>query len=345
MKNNSSTTHRRLNKNPRSGAIKVPTRKKLSKNTNVECEPDEILDTPNAPEEITDTYSETQPDDLSSDNQRINDDLEIQRVDKVRKSKIIIRKSAAKKAHNDNQKILNKFKNKAKHYSKKLLIRQVVFGLGVSVILGSTGYLSVNIMQTNEQALQVSAKTSELIVRDSSIANQPVFDQSTNSGPLPFNALANYQVAPDQPRAIYINKINVSARVIPMGVNDDNSLQSPINSYDAGWYNSSSKPGQDGAMLFDGHGSESGSYYGLFGYISTLNVNDKITVERGDGAVFNYIVVNKEITPLAEVDMSKMLVPYGGVSQGINLISCTGEWTSDHTTLDHRVMVYAVLQN
>ena len=287
----------------------------------------------------TQIFNEPQVDQIK-DAKKTDDDLEIERMDKARRDKFLAQALAADEARQEK----NKFTKKIKNIFDKMIVRQVTLGLGVALILGSTGYLSVNIWQTNEQSLEVSAKTSITEVKKDESNNQPVFAQGVNAEPLPANALSNYQVAPDQPRAIYINKINVSARILPMGVNEDGSLQSPVNSYDAGWYNASGKPGQDGAMLVDGHGSETGTYYGLFGYISTLNPGDQITIERGDGTRLNYIVANKEIVPLADVDMSKMLVPYGSASQGLNLISCTGEWTSDHTTLDHRVMIYAILQ-
>lgn len=168
-------------------------------------------------------------------------------------------------------------------------------------------------------------------------------NEGKDTTPLPPNTLASYHVAADLPRAIYISKIDVSARLLPMGVNADDSMQAPVNIYDGGWYTGSSKPGQVGAVVIDGHASQTGTHYGLFSRLDTLENGDVITVERGDGTRFDYTVVHTEIVAEKDVDMQKALLPYGDATHGLTLITCTGEWTADNKTLDHRVLVFASL--
>jgi len=236
--------------------------------------------------------------------------------------------------------------------TKNPMVRRVAVIAMLIGVLGSTGYISYNTWQTNTQAKEVistissSSQTSAPTVTDDSntaIPNDKLAAGVTTDKPAA-SALDSYQVAPDMPRAIYINKINVAAKVLPMGVNTDKSLQSPVNAYDAGWYNASAKPGADGAMLIDGHSSESGTYYGLFGRLNDVNVGESIVVERGDGVKITYIVRNKSVEPLAGLDMKKTLVPYGGAQKGLNIIACTGQWTADKSTLDQRLIVYATVQ-
>lgn len=238
------------------------------------------------------------------------------------------------------------YQHQSQRWFDNLMVRRLALGTFLVLLLGSTGYVSINTWQTNTQARQVLAKidgsTNSGI--EISVDNQSQLPPGIDTAKPSADNLANYKVAADLPRAIYIDKINVSARILPMGVNDDNSVQAPQNAYDAGWYNASTKPGQDGAMLIDGHSSETGTNVGLFGNLTTIVVGDQIIVERGDGVRFAYNVVNTTIEPVGGLDMSKMLIPYGGAKQGLNIISCTGKWNSDKSSLDQRLLVFAVLQ-
>ena len=246
----------------------------------------------------------------------------------------------------------NEVKNnkKSKAWHKKLAVRRSAVGLAVFLILASTGYISFTTWQTNTQAKEVlsslekSAKSD--LVNKNLVEAEPKVQKTTaeNSDKPVNNDLDQYQVASDQPRAIYINKINVAAKILPMGVNADSSLQAPVNAYDAGWYTSSAKPGQDGAILIDGHASETGTHYGLFGYLVDIVVGDEVIIERGDGVKFTYIVKNISTEPVDGLDMSKTLVPFGDAKQGVNLIACAGSWKADGSTLDQRLIVYATLQ-
>lgn len=60
------------------------------------------------------------------------------------------------------------------------------------------------------------------------------------------DVVANYKAAPTDPRAIYIDKINMKARTLPMATNPDGTMQAPINIFDAGWYTGDGavRPGQ-----------------------------------------------------------------------------------------------------
>ena len=154
------------------------------------------------------------------------------------------------------------------------------------------------------------------------------------------DVLANYRTAPDVPRALYIDKLGIRARIVSVGTGSNNSMQTPKNIYDSGWYAPSARPGTIGAVVIDGHASGS-TRMGLFAYIDTLKNGDEIRVEVGDGTTYRYRVVHNETKPMGEVDMSKVLQPYGGASEGVTLITCTGKWLPAQQTYDHRVIVYA----
>lgn len=219
---------------------------------------------------------------------------------------------------------------------RRLGRRRAVFAVGALLIIVGAGYGSFSLLQYTEAPSAQNA---------GAVYGTKLPQEQANEGketmPLPRNALDSYTVAADLPRAIYITKIGVAARLLPMGVNSDNSMQAPINTNDAGWYTGSSKPGQGGAMVIDGHASQTGTHYGLFGNLEKLVNGDKITVEQGDGTRFTYRVVHTEDVPESQVDMSKVMQPYGTATQGLNLITCAGEWVKGGSTLDHRILVFA----
>lgn len=234
---------------------------------------------------------------------------------------------------------------------KKSFFKRLALTLVAGVLLLSTGYVGVDTWLTNSR-LEASAEAPAPAPTSSADATKaPTKPESTGTfggdvdktAPVA-SALSTYRVAPDAPRALYISSLKIAARIQPMNLNGDKSLQAPKNIYDSGWYTGSSKPGQSGAMVMDGHASETGTHYGLFGYLDRIKEGDNITIEKGDGTKLQYAVVHVETDALADVDMNKVMVPYNGAAQGLNIITCTGKWTSDNSTLDHRLIVFAVPQ-
>lgn len=237
---------------------------------------------------------------------------------------------------------------KSKNLFGKNIVRKVSIGFVLLAVIVVTGYTSFDTWQTNNQLKQALAKNSatanEIASNKTTSSNQNaqqsdsnVLGDSTSSV-----SLADYKVAPDLPRAIYIDKIGVAAKILPMGVNTDNTLQSPETASDVGWYSGSAKPGKPGAMLFDGHSSETGTHYGIFGNLISLVTGDHITIEKGDGTKITYKVASTKIISVADFKMNEMMTPYGGAAQGLNIITCTGKWTADGKTLDQRLLVFAV---
>jgi hypothetical protein len=156
-------------------------------------------------------------------------------------------------------------------------------------------------------------------------------------------------VAPDRPRYLTINRLGiVNARVVELGTKgDDNQLEDPANIHDAGWYRESALPGAPFdityAGLYDGHNTGI-NQRGVFYNLGKLVVGDTITIERGDGALFNYAVREVQTPLLEEVDMAKMQKSFDPTIEGLNLITCGGDWSVERQTYTHRVTVRATIQ-
>lgn len=233
-------------------------------------------------------------------------------------------------------------KNRAKRMRELFLSKQAGF-IGLAIMVFTvTGYIAFDTIVTNAHVKeQLSGKT---IGDDTSTAVDTTTQHTVEGSdkmPVTPADIGKYAVAPDLPRAIYIGKIGVAARTLPMSVNTDGSVQAPKNIFDAGWYSGSVKPGEIGAMFIDGHSSGS-THEGLFGNLSKLVEGDTLQIEKGDGTRLTYQVTHTEVVKLADVDMKKMLLPYGNALRALNIMTCTGQWTNEGgtETLNQRVLIY-----
>lgn len=157
--------------------------------------------------------------------------------------------------------------------------------------------------------------------------------------------VAEYTVAADRPRYLTIEKLNVeNARILPMGVNSKGELDTPRNIFDVGWYEESSKPGTGGTMIIDGHNGGP-HVHGVLKDLPSLKAGDIIKVERGDGTIYKYVVVENVTVSLSESDKymnTAAKSPEAG-KESVTLISCTGEWSQTQGTYLSRQFTRAVL--
>jgi sortase (surface protein transpeptidase) len=157
------------------------------------------------------------------------------------------------------------------------------------------------------------------------------------------HVVADYSVAPDQPKYITIPAISSQqTRIRQLGLTKDNRMAAPNNIYDAGWYKQSSRPGQAGAMFIYGHVS-SWQAYGAFYNVKKLQPGDSITVTRGDDKAFTYKVVATKTYPYDKVDMNAVLSPVNGSITGMNLMTCTGKIIKGTSEFDQRLVVFTTL--
>lgn len=153
----------------------------------------------------------------------------------------------------------------------------------------------------------------------------------------------NYKTAPDQPRYIFIASIGVKAMVRSLGTTTAGQIESPANVYDAGWFNQSSKPGQPGAMVIDGHVS-SWSTKGVFSNLKQLTSGQTIVIEKGDSTKVTYVVIKTQVYDAKDVDMPAVLNPIEPNKPGLNLITCAGSVVKGTNDFDKRLVVFAVMQ-
>lgn len=210
--------------------------------------------------------------------------------------------------------------------------------LGVLAVLGLGFFVRVAVWEGDYYARMEGSE------RVAAITAEPEVEELVEVKPTE-TEVVEYTVAPDRPRYLTIEKLGVyNARVIAVGINSKGELGTPNNIFDIGWYDASGKPGHGGTMLLDGHNGGP-NIHGVFKDLPSLVQGDIVKIERGDGTVFKYKVVENYSVLLSEANVemnTAMRSPESG-RESLTLISCTGEWSQAQGTYLSRQFTRAVL--
>jgi Sortase domain len=140
------------------------------------------------------------------------------------------------------------------------------------------------------------------------------------------------------PVGIEIPAIGVRARLVPLRLNSDGTLEVPTRFGDAGWWAGGPRPGERGPAVIAGH-VDSRTGPAVFYRLSELRAGDRISVVRRDGSRVRFVVRRTERYPKARFPTARVY----GRTQGATLrvITCSGTFdrASGHY-LDNAV-VYA----
>ena len=106
------------------------------------------------------------------------------------------------------------------------------------------------------------------------------------------------------PAQIEIPAIDVSARIVPRGLNVDGSMQVPDFGL-AGWYRHGPKPGQGGPAVIVAHvDSQAGP--DVFARLHELVPGDEIVVHHQDGSTTAWVMTDAEQTPKDELPTQRI---------------------------------------
>lgn len=223
---------------------------------------------------------------------------------------------------------------------KKRAGRPLFAAMVVILVLGVLGYVAAETWFTSSAAREASGTGTTSGASANALEQGIAAEEGSDETDVPHSAIDSYVVGADQPRMLSIDKVNIRARILPMGVTAQNAIQAPVNIFDSGWYTGSAKPGTPGIAFIDAHASGA-TREGLFAYLDTVRPGDTIRIERGDGTILKYAVRKLETQKLADINMTEVLSPQDGIEEGLTLMTCTGKWMADSKTYDQRVIVYA----
>lgn len=158
--------------------------------------------------------------------------------------------------------------------------------------------------------------------------------------------IAEYVVAPDMPRYLTIPSLGINnARIVQIGLKDNNEMGTPRSAYDIGWYNRSALPGTNNVSVINGHGGNLGN--GIFRNLPNIQIGAEVRIEMGDGRLYTYRVVDTETKPLGDEANAYMDTVFTSPQAGkgsLSLITCTGDWWQASQTYSHRFFARAVLE-
>jgi len=148
--------------------------------------------------------------------------------------------------------------------------------------------------------------------------------------------LVDRRAAP--PRRIRIRAIGVSARVIPLGLNPDGSMQTPQSVSVTGWYRPWREPGERGTAVITGH-VDSVSGPGVFYRLRELHKGNLISIARADGSVARFRVEGLERWPKADFPTRKVFRPTR--ISTLRLVTCSGNFDTSTGHYVDNTIVYA----
>ncbi len=138
------------------------------------------------------------------------------------------------------------------------------------------------------------------------------------------------------PIRIVIPAMGVSARIVPLGLNADRTLQVPDSFSEAGWFRGGPEPGERGPAVIVGH-VDSMDGPGVFYRLRALRSGDVVKVTLENGWTVRYVVRSHLATP--KNDFPTKLV-YGHTEKPtLRLITCDGQFD---TSTGHFVDNYIV---
>src|SRR6185312_1095295 len=145
-------------------------------------------------------------------------------------------------------------------------------------------------------------------------------------------------VTPDKSSPVTLNipTIKLQDPIIGVGTNSKGEMDVPNGSTDnVGWYKYGTVPGQVGSAVVDAH------VFAAFAQLKKAKVGDHLYVTNQSSQTLDFKVEEIDTYKLADVPADKLF--NRADEPRLNLITCAGQLTPDHSTYDHRLVIYAVL--
>ncbi|WP_203811321.1 class F sortase [Paractinoplanes tereljensis] len=143
-----------------------------------------------------------------------------------------------------------------------------------------------------------------------------------------------------RPARIRIDRLNVSATVVPVGVDAAGEVVVPPSVDTVGWYRYGPGLGMPGSMVVAGHVDSAQQGNGAFARLRMLGTGDRVEVTGTDGHVAAYRVVGREEYPKATIQLDRYFTSTG--PQRLTLITCGGPFNQATGHYRDNVVVTAV---
>lgn len=143
-----------------------------------------------------------------------------------------------------------------------------------------------------------------------------------------------------RPTAVRIPSLDVSGRVIDLGLQPDGTMEVPSNGTDIGWFTGSPTPGELGPAILAAHVTHDKAP-AVFFELGAMRPGQRIEVDRADGSTATFAMTDVGQYPKAEFPTDRV---YGEVDHaGLRLITCGGRFDGETGHHVDNVVVYAEL--
>ncbi len=140
------------------------------------------------------------------------------------------------------------------------------------------------------------------------------------------------------PEHIAIPAIGVSAKVIPVGVAADGSMDVAHNQFDVAWYDLGPRPGADGTAVLAGHLDTKLTPTAVFYNLNKLQPGDEVIITDASGRTLNFRVSESQTIPYNAATGD--IFTNQGPSR-IALVTCAGYWIKAKKSYSERLIVFA----
>ena len=138
------------------------------------------------------------------------------------------------------------------------------------------------------------------------------------------------------PSDLIIPSIKIVSPIQPVGITSGGAMAVPNGATNnVGWYEYGTVPGATGSAVLDAH------VFAAFTDLKYLKPGSDIYVLAQDGSLRHFVVTRTQTYANADVPLNLLFNRSDG--QYLNLITCAGKLTPDHSTYDARLVVYAKL--
>jgi Sortase (surface protein transpeptidase) len=167
---------------------------------------------------------------------------------------------------------------------------------------------------------------------------------TTTPGPRPASPSSQPTLAPlsrSEPVRIRIPRIKVDAKVIPVGLNADGTVQVPSlkQARHAGWYRLGVSPGEVGNAVVVGHVDSAAIGPAVFFRLGALKPEDRIEVNRADGTVVRFRVESVRSYPKTKLPAELV---YGTAdTPRLQVITCGGTFDRKKRSYPNNIVVSA----
>ena len=153
------------------------------------------------------------------------------------------------------------------------------------------------------------------------------------SAPAPARATLS---GPLRPVHLFIPSVGINASIQAVGTTKNGEMDVPSGkSNNVGWYKYGTIPGKTGSAVIDAH------VFAAFAALKRVKPGDSIYVAMSDGSQRHFVVSAAKNFPTVGLSPLQLFRPTS--TADLNLITCAGSLTPDHSTYDHRLIVYSTL--